>query len=329
MGVVLRVTRFALLVSYARDTVGVEHAADGCPYYRSDELGELARTLFIPGPSVEIIPEGPLNVPYVRRLPCHTAPLPDHEERFHRTDSWRDPPIAQLCCLPTRGCFRAVFDDRVKIDSKDDGQLSVDQRDADIVRQVKDVLVSDLGFDAEVCVRVRGCVYPGEGVCARVLVRARAFLRVRMRCAFLCAYVRVCVQACFWVGACRVFLGGCVHAPSHVFLDSQLISVSTSRRQSNDGAARRKARAHGMRARAHARPREQACTRRPGHLGTPTTTPTAGGSSARSSTSARALLKASLLAGGLASLTLRTHRLPATMSGCSERQTAQRYCGGG
>jgi hypothetical protein len=138
----------AVVLAFALDAVQAEQTIDGCPYYRSDELGELARTLFIPSPSVEIISEDRLNEAYVRRLPCHTRPLPDHEERFHRTDSWRDPPIAQLCCLPPGGCFRAVFDDRLKLVG-DGSELSADQRDAEIIEQVKGVLVSDLGFGAE------------------------------------------------------------------------------------------------------------------------------------------------------------------------------------
>ena len=84
-----------------------------CPYSAGSSISWLAQQAPV-GPHVVRIGLN-ATAAHWEWLPCHSAPLPDAEERFPSRTSWREPPVGKLCCAPPRGCFRAVLDDVVAI----------------------------------------------------------------------------------------------------------------------------------------------------------------------------------------------------------------------
>ena len=83
-----------------------------CPYDAS-QATMLASTAPV-GPSVLRIGMERLAEPHWEWLDCHDRPLADAETRFPKRTTWREPPVGPaLCCMPPRGCFRAVLDDAI------------------------------------------------------------------------------------------------------------------------------------------------------------------------------------------------------------------------
>lgn len=94
------------LASVASDVL----EASTCPYNAS--LPTMLASTAPVGPSVLRIGMERLAEPHWEWLDCHDRPLADAETRFPRRTTWREPPVGPaLCCMPPRGCFRAVLDD--------------------------------------------------------------------------------------------------------------------------------------------------------------------------------------------------------------------------
>lgn len=53
------------------------------------------------------------GAPHWTWLACHERMLHDAHTRYPGRTTWREPPISSHCCLPQRGCFRAVYDGRI------------------------------------------------------------------------------------------------------------------------------------------------------------------------------------------------------------------------
>ena len=49
------------------------------------------------------------------QLPCQDRPLKEASMLFPNRTTWREPPIGELCCLRSSGCFRAVLDARIPL----------------------------------------------------------------------------------------------------------------------------------------------------------------------------------------------------------------------
>ena len=81
-----------------------------CPYDASQPT--LLASNAPVGPSVLRIGMERLAEPHWEWLSCHDRPLADAETRFPKRTTWREPPVGPaLCCMPPKGCFRAVLDD--------------------------------------------------------------------------------------------------------------------------------------------------------------------------------------------------------------------------
>jgi len=81
-----------------------------CPYDAS--LPTMLASRAPIGPSVLRIGMEKLDAPHWEWIDCHDRPLADAETRFPKRTTWREPPVGPaLCCMPPRGCFRAVLDD--------------------------------------------------------------------------------------------------------------------------------------------------------------------------------------------------------------------------
>jgi len=53
-------------------------------------------------------------------LRCHERALPDAAAIFPRRETWRTPPLHELCCAPPRDrCFRGVLDGRIEMPAQD------------------------------------------------------------------------------------------------------------------------------------------------------------------------------------------------------------------
>ncbi|KAL1527461.1 hypothetical protein AB1Y20_016126 [Prymnesium parvum] len=91
----------------------------------SSDGGHSESLRVILGDSVRRIGPQPLERTFWEWLPCHEHAVRNAATLFPLRETWREPPIDRMCCMPARGCFRGVMDAAVDIPPR---HFSVGQR---------------------------------------------------------------------------------------------------------------------------------------------------------------------------------------------------------
>eukprot|EP00930_Biecheleria_cincta_P100270 TRINITY_DN91899_c0_g1_i1.p1 TRINITY_DN91899_c0_g1~~TRINITY_DN91899_c0_g1_i1.p1 ORF type:complete len:298 (+),score=37.03 TRINITY_DN91899_c0_g1_i1:178-1071(+) len=92
---------------------------------------------------------------WLQRLPCHDTKLDSVASVLEEgRRKWRSPPHSSLCCFPKQlpakqNCFRSVFDDRIDLTKEQDPEVSEEDRQDYLLHQMKHILTSEFGIQAE------------------------------------------------------------------------------------------------------------------------------------------------------------------------------------